>query len=108
MKSLTASHSVDSIPTSANQEDYVSMGMGAARRLAPMLANLRNILAVELLAASQGIDLLAPLQPGPATRKAYDIVRAISKSVDVDRSLAPDIEAIAKAIAFGRFSEILH
>lgn len=107
MKALAASHSVDSIPTSANQEDYVSMGMGAACRLAPMLANLRNILAIELLAACQGIDLLAPLQPGPATRKAYDVVRSISKRVDVDRSLAPDIEAVAKAIALGRFSEIL-
>jgi len=107
MKALAASHSVDSIPTSANQEDYVSMGMGAARRLAPLLANLRTILAIELLAACQGIDLLAPLQPGPASRTAYDIVRAISKTVDVDRSLAPDIEAVGKAIAFGRLSEIL-
>jgi histidine ammonia-lyase len=107
MKALAAPHSVDSIPTSANQEDYVSMGMGAVRRLAPMLANLRNILAIELLAACQGIDLLAPLQPGPATRGAYDVVRSISKTVDADRSLAPDIEAVAKAIALGRFSEIL-
>ena len=76
MKVLAAPHSVDSIPTSANQEDYVSMGMSAARRLAPMLANLRNILAIEALAACQGIDLLAPLRPGPETRRAYDVVRA--------------------------------
>ncbi len=75
LKPLAAPHSVDSIPTSANQEDYVSMGMGGARRLEPMLENLRNILAIELLAACQGIDLLAPLRPGPETRKAYDIVQ---------------------------------
>ncbi len=85
MKALAVPHSVDSIPTSANQEDYVSMGMGAARRLQPMLANLRNILAIELLAACQGIDLLAPLRTGIEARKAYDIVRSLSK----DRRLRP-------------------
>jgi histidine ammonia-lyase len=108
MKALAAPHSVDSIPTSANQEDYVSMGMSAARRLAPMLANLRNILAIEALAACQGIDLLAPLRPGPETRKAYDLVRTISKKVDADRSLAPDIEAVAEMIGAGKLSAILH
>ena len=107
MKALAAPHSVDSIPTSANQEDYVSMGMSGARRLAPMLANLRNILAIEALAACQGIDLLAPLQPGPLTRWAYEVVRAISRKVDVDRSLAPDIEAVAKAIELGALSAVL-
>jgi histidine ammonia-lyase len=107
MKMLAAPHSVDSIPTSANQEDYVSMGMGAARRTEPMLANLRNILAIELLAACQGLDLLAPLHTGPATRRAYEIVRSLSKTVDVDRSLSPDIEAVALAIASGTFSDLL-
>jgi histidine ammonia-lyase len=107
MKALSAPHSVDSIPTSANQEDYVSMGMGAARRLEPLLANLRRILAIELLAACQGIDFLAPLRPGPETRKAYDIVRAVSKRVDADRSLAPDIEAVAQSVARGSFWDIL-
>jgi histidine ammonia-lyase len=107
MKPLAAPHSVDSIPTSANQEDYVSMGMGAARRLEPMLANLKYILAIELLAACQGIDLLAPLRTGPETRKAYDIVRAISARVDADRSLAPDIAAVAAEVAKGSFAAIL-
>ena len=107
MKMLAAPHSVDSIPTSANQEDYVSMGMGAARRTQPMLANLRNILAIELLAACQGLDLLAPLRTGPATRQAYEIVRSLSKTVDADRSLSPDIEAVALAIASGAFSDLL-
>jgi histidine ammonia-lyase len=107
MKPLAAPHSVDSIPTSANQEDYVSMGMGAARRLEPMLANLKNILAIELLAACQGIDLLSPLRTGPETRKAYDIVRSLSPAVDADRSLAPDIEAVASAVAKGSFAALV-
>lgn len=107
LKPLAAPHSVDSIPTSANQEDYVSMGMSGARRLEPMLANLRNILAIELLAACQGIDLLAPLRTGPETRRAYDIVRALSPVVEADRSLAPDIEAVAREVGKGTFAAIL-
>ena len=106
-KALATPHSIDSIPTSANQEDYVSMGMGGARRLQPMLANLRNILAIELLAACQGIDLLAPLRTGTEALKAYDIVRSLSKRVDQDRSLAPEIEAVAARIASGEFSKLL-
>jgi histidine ammonia-lyase len=107
MKPLAAPHSVDSIPTSANQEDYVSMGMSGARRLQPMMANLRNILAIELLSACQGIDFLAPLRTGVEAQRAYDVVRSISKSVDRDRSLAPDIEAVAQAIAEERFSALV-
>jgi histidine ammonia-lyase len=107
MKVSAVPHSVDSIPTSANQEDYVSMGMAAARRLQPMLANLRNILAVELLAACQGIDLLAPMRTGVEARKAYEIVRSLSRTVDADRSLAPDIGAVAQVIADGKFSQLL-
>jgi histidine ammonia-lyase len=107
MKTQAAPHSVDSIPTSANQEDYVSMGMGAARRIQPMLGNLRNVLAIELLAACQGIDLLAPLATGAQAAKAQAIVRAESKMVEADRSLAPDIHAVEKRIAAGDFSKIL-
>jgi histidine ammonia-lyase len=107
MKTQAAPHSVDSIPTSANQEDYVSMGMSGARRLGSMLANLRNILAVELLSACQGIDLLAPLKTGTAAQRAYDIVRSVSKTVNEDRSLAADIEAVSKHVAKGSFAEIL-
>jgi histidine ammonia-lyase len=107
MKAQAAPHSTDSIPTSANQEDYVSMGMSAARRIAPMLANLRNILGIELLAACQGIDLLAPLRTGTGAQKAYDIVRSISKVVEADRSLAPDMGALERAIATGKFSVLL-
>jgi histidine ammonia-lyase len=106
-KVLSAPHSVHSIPTSANQEDYVSMGMGAARRLEPMIANLRNILAIELLSACQGLDLLAPLRTGPATQKAYDLLRSVSKPVEADRSLAPDIGAVGELIASGAFASLV-
>jgi histidine ammonia-lyase len=107
MRAVSAPHSIGSIPTSANQEDYVSMGMGGARRLAPMLANLRNILAIELLAACQGIDFLAPLRPGIESRRAYGIARSLSKRVDSDRSLAPDIEAVSAAIDAGKLSDLI-
>jgi histidine ammonia-lyase len=106
-KTLATPHSVDSIPTSANQEDYVSMGMGAARRIAPMMANFRNILAIELLAACQGIDLLAPLRTGPEAQKAYALVRKVSKRVDSDRSLAGDIDAVARLIDQASLSDLL-
>jgi histidine ammonia-lyase len=107
MKAQSTPHSVDSIPTSANQEDYVSMGMSGARRLGAMIANLRNVLSIELLAACQGIDLLAPLKTGTRAQKAYDIVRSISKTVNEDRSLAADIAAVANHVAKGSFAEAL-
>ncbi len=107
MKTQSTPHSVDSIPTSANQEDYVSMGMSGARRLQPMIANLRNVIAIELLAACQGIDLLEPLKTAPAAQKAHDIVRSVSPMVAADRSLAPDIEKVARHIAKGSFAEVL-
>jgi histidine ammonia-lyase len=107
MKTQAVPHSVDSIPTSANQEDYVSMGMAGARRISPMLANLRSILAIELLSACQGIDLLAPLRTGAEAQKAYDAVRSASSFVEVDRSLSADIEAVAGLVAQGTFCAIL-
>jgi histidine ammonia-lyase len=98
---------VDSIPTSADQEDYVSMGMAAARRLRPMLDNLRRVLAIELLAACQGIDFLAPLQTGPEGQRAHALVRKVSAHLDSDRSLALEIEALATRIGEGEFAELL-
>ncbi|MFZ0738376.1 MAG: histidine ammonia-lyase [Candidatus Acidiferrales bacterium] len=106
-KALATPHSVDSISTSGNQEDYVSMGMSAARRLRPMLANLGNILAIELLSACQGIDLLAPLRTGAEARKAQGLVRSVSKFVSEDRSLAADISAVASLIAAGKFASFV-
>jgi histidine ammonia-lyase len=107
-RALATPHSVDSISTSGNQEDYVSMGMSGARRLERMLHNLRYILAIELLSACQGIDLLAPLHTGTLARKAYDAVRAVSSKVTADRPLAPDINAVAQLISEGLIAKVLH
>ncbi len=107
-KALAVPHSVDSISTSGNQEDYVSMGMSGARRLDRMLVNLRHTVAIELLCACQGIDLLAPLQTGALAKKAYAEVRAKSSKVVQDRPLAPDIEAVSALVASGAFSSLLH
>jgi histidine ammonia-lyase len=106
-RALATPHSVDSISTSGNQEDYVSMGMSGARRLERMLHNLRHILAIELLCACQGIDLLAPLQTGTLARKAYDAVRSASPKVIEDRSLSPDMNALYHLISSGTISKIL-
>lgn len=106
-RALATPHSVDSISTSGNQEDYVSMGMSGARRLERMLDNLRHILAIELLAACQGIDLLAPLETGALAKKAQAAVRAVSPKVIADRPLAPDVHAVAKLIASGAIAKIL-
>src|SRR2546421_8603115 len=107
-KALATPHSVDSISTSGNQEDYVSMGMSGARRLERMLQNLRYTIAIELLCACQGIDLLAPLKTGTLARRAHETVRAKSRMLSVDRPLGPDIEAVATLVADGSFSTILH
>jgi histidine ammonia-lyase len=107
-KALAVPHSVDSISTSGNQEDYVSMGMSGARRLSRMLDNLRHTIAIELLCACQGIDLLAPLKTGTLATKAYDAVRAKSVKVTQDRPLAPEIEAVSSLLAEGKLAGVLH
>jgi len=107
-RALATPHSVDSISTSGNQEDYVSMGMSGARRLERMLHNLRHILAIELLCSCQGIDLLAPLQTGALAKRAYAAVRVASPKLTADRPLAPDVTAIANLVASGAIAKVLH
>ena len=107
MKALAAPHSVDSIPTSANQEDYVSMGMSAARRLDPMLANLAQYSRDRVARGVPGDRLSSAIKHRARSHKAYDFVRGISKNLEADRSLAPDIEATAQRIAAGDFSNLL-
>src|SRR5215813_4702030 len=107
-KALATPHSVDSISTSGNQEDYVSMGMSGARRLDRILRDLQNILAIELLCACQGIDLLAPLKTGTLASQAYAAVRAQSRKVTEDRPLAPDINVVSALIAAAAFAKLLH
>lgn len=106
-RALATPHSVDSISTSGNQEDYVSMGMSGSRRLTGMLQNLRRILAIELLCACQGIDLLSPLETGTLAKKAYTAVRAKSSKVTEDRRLSEEMETVATLVASGYFSELL-
>ena len=102
-KGLSHPASVDSIPTSANQEDHVSMATHGARRLHDMLDNLENIVAVELLAAAQGIDFHRPATSSEAIEEAIGSVRAISPPYTEDRSLAADIRGVAALIADGGF-----
>jgi histidine ammonia-lyase len=106
-KALATPHSVDSISTSGNQEDYVSMGMSGARRLDRMLRNLQHILCIELLCACQGIDLLAPLQTGTLAGQAYNAVRTKSPKVTGDRALASDINAVSDLVALNFFASLV-
>jgi len=99
--------SVDSIPTSADKEDHVSMGPIAARKAVQIAGNVASILAVEVLAAAQGIDLLAPLTPSPALQALHGHIRRISPTMAVDRSLADDISQVAQWIAGGGISEVV-
>ncbi len=100
-KVLAHPASVDSIPTSANQEDHVSMGSIAARKAREIVDNVENILAIELLASAQGIDLRAPLKPGRGTEVAWRVIRTVVPKLDQDRILAEDIEKVKKLIKEG-------
>jgi histidine ammonia-lyase len=90
--------SIDSIPTSANQEDHVSMATHGARRLLTMSANLLNVIAIELLVACQGIDFRAPLQTSAPLREAHAALRTLVPFAAQDRLLAHDIESAAEAV----------
>jgi histidine ammonia-lyase len=100
-KSLCHPASVDSIPTSAGQEDHVSMGNAAGLKALQVLANAERALAIELLAGTQAIEFLAPLEPGPGVRATHDAVRELSERVRDDRSLSDDIERVADAVRDG-------
>jgi len=100
-KVLAHPASVDSIPTSAGQEDHVSMGNAAGLKAWQVLANCERALAIELLAGAQAVEFLAPLEPGIGVRATRAAVRELSPRLRDDRSLAPDIEAVAIAIRDG-------
>ncbi len=105
-KSLAHPASVDSLPTSANQEDHVSMATFAARRLQPMIANTAHILGIELLAAAQGIEYLRPLQSSVALEQAHALLRSTCPAMDRDRYLAPDIERATGLVTHGALSRV--
>jgi histidine ammonia-lyase len=93
--------SVDSVPTSAMQEDHVSMGWGAARKLRGSLRNLSAIVAIELTAAARGLELRAPLQPAPGTAAALEAVRRQVPGFGEDRWLSPELAAAQELIETG-------
>ncbi|HYJ71957.1 MAG TPA: histidine ammonia-lyase [Actinomycetota bacterium] len=100
-KVLAHPASVDSIPTSGNQEDHVSMGWTAGLKLRRVTANVRRALAIEALCAAQAIDLRAPLRPGAAVAAVLDRVREQVPPLDEDRYLAPDMAAVERLVADG-------
>ena len=105
-KSLAHPASVDSLPTSANQEDHVSMATFAARRLQSMIANTAHILGIELLAAAEGIEFLRPLASSAALEQAHALLRSACARVAEDRVLAPDIERATALVTNGALSRV--
>jgi histidine ammonia-lyase len=101
LKRLAAPASVDSIPSSAMQEDHVSMGWSAARKLRRSVDGLARVLAIELLTAARGIELRAPLDPGPATGAVIAALREVTPGPGSDRFLAPEIEAAVQFVVGG-------
>jgi histidine ammonia-lyase len=97
-KVLAHPASVDSIPTSAGQEDHVSMGNAAGLKALQVLANAERVLAIELLAAAQGVEFMAPLEPGRGTAAARAFVRTLSPRLREDRSMSREIELVAEAV----------
>jgi histidine ammonia-lyase len=106
-KSLAHPASVDSLPTSANQEDHVSMATFAARRLQPMIANVAHILGIEWLAAAQGVEFLRPLRSSAPLEAVHGLLRQRCPAMMQDRYLAPDIEAAAAAVLKGQAAGVL-
>jgi histidine ammonia-lyase len=99
VKTLAHPAGVDTIPTSANKEDHVSMSMAAALKAERALERTREVVAVEILCACQAIDLLAPLRTSPPLARVHDLVRTRVPTLQNDRSPAPDIAAITELIA---------
>src|SRR6266540_359654 len=100
-KALCHPASVDSIPTSAGQEDHVAMGNASGLKAWQVLANAERVLAIELLAGAQAVEFHAPLEPGVGGRAAHGLVRSVSPRLGDDRALADDIEAVAAVIRDG-------
>ena len=99
--------SVESIPTSGMQEDHVSMGWGAGRKLFPVLDNTRRVLAVEMLCAAQALEYRKPLQPAPGTAAVVALIRDHVPPLTVDRPLADEIETVAGLIGSGEIEAVV-
>lgn len=103
-KVLAHPASVDSITTSGNKEDYVSMGMGAALKLERVVANTANVLAIEAAAAAQAVEFLAPLKTSPRLQRVHAAIREVSATVARDRVLADDFAKLARIIVDGKLA----
>jgi histidine ammonia-lyase len=106
-KVLAHPASVDSITTSGNKEDYVSMGMTAANKLKRVVENTRNVLAIEAMAAAQAIDFLAPLKTSKPLQQAHAAIRAVCPTMERDRVMYEDFARIAEAIASGKLAAVV-
>ena len=107
-KVLAHPASVDSITTSGNKEDYVSMGMTAANKLRRIVENTRNVLAIEAMAVAQAIDFLAPLKTSKRGQAAHAAIRSVCATVEKDRVMYKDFARLAELIASGKVAEALH
>jgi histidine ammonia-lyase len=106
-KTLAHPASVDSIPTSANKEDYVSMGAFAARKAVEAVTNARLVVAVELLCAAQALEFRDGLRPGAGAEASYELIREHVPPLEDDRPQTPDIEAVARLIADGSLLSVV-
>ena len=104
---LTHPSSVDSLSTSAAKEDHVSMGGMAARKAIKIVENVEYVVAIELLAACQGIDLLRPLKTSAPLEALHAIVRSVAPSWSSDRRMSPDIEAVVKIVRDGSIVRLM-
>jgi histidine ammonia-lyase len=106
-KVLAHPASVDSITTSGNKEDYVSMGMTAATKLKRVVENTRNVLAIEAMAVAQALDFLAPLKSSKRGQTAHAAIRSVCPTMEKDRVMYKDLARIAELIASGRLAEVV-
>ena len=106
-KVLAHPASVDSITTSGNKEDFVSMGMTAANKLTRIVGNTRNTLAIEAMAAAQALDFLAPLKTSKPLQRAHAAIRSVCATMQQDRVMYPDFARIAEVIASGKLAAVL-
>ena len=106
-KVLAHPASVDSITTSGNKEDYVSMGMTASLKLKRIVENTRNVMAIEAMAAAQALDFLAPFKTSKRGQAAHAVIRAVCPTMDRDRVMYQDFVRIAEVIASGKVAEVL-
>jgi histidine ammonia-lyase len=107
-KVLAHPASVDSITTSGNKEDYVSMGMTAAIKLKRIVENTRNVLAIEAMAVAQAIDFLAPLKTSKRGQAAHAAIRSVCPMMEKDRVMYKDFARLAELIATGKVAEVIH